>query len=164
MSKRVAVAMSGGVDSSVAASILKEQGYDCIGVFMRNWDGADESGGEHCPIDADFVDMKEVCNTLNIPSFEVSFAKEYWTEVFEPFLDIYQQGVATPNPDVYCNRLIKFSLFKNLVKEKFGIHTMATGHYARLASGGDSPVLLRGVDSSKDQSYFLSMTKVSESL
>ena len=116
------------------------------------------------------LNIFQVCNRLGIPGFEVQFIKEYWTEVFTPFLESYQSGVETPNPDVYCNRHIKFHHFKNFVREKWGISKIATGHYVRLDAGcktikaSDSALpqhlLYTGLDSSKDQSYFLSMTSV----
>jgi tRNA-specific 2-thiouridylase len=161
--------MSGGIDSSAAALLLKEQGYDCIGVYMKNWDASDEAGMETCPYSADLQDMQEVCQRLDIPHVQVDFCKEYWNEVFEPFLDSYRTGLETPNPDVYCNRQVKFNHLRAYALDRLGADYLATGHYARLttetvADGCSKPVLLRGIDESKDQSYFLSMTKVSLSL
>jgi len=159
--KRVAVAMSGGIDSAVSAFLLKRAGYDCVGVFMRNWDRADEVDGvtTACPIDRDRSDWQEVCRRLDIPAVEVEFVKEYWSDVFVPMLDSYQAGGQTPNPDVACNRSIKFNHFRKHVFDHLQVDFMATGHYARIAADdGDQAVLLRGLDARKDQSYFLCMT------
>jgi len=152
--------MSGGIDSSVSAYLLKEQGYDCIGVFMKNWDSSDESESHTtCTLDRDRNDWREVCARLDIPAVEVEFIKEYWHEVFAPMLDSYQSGTQTPNPDVACNRRIKFDHYRRHVFETLGVDAMATGHYARIGlSPSGSPELRTGVDSSKDQSYFLCMT------
>ena len=102
---RVVVGLSGGVDSAVAALLLKEQGHDVIGVFMKNWDEEDESG--QCPAEQDYLDVMKVCGHIGIPAYSVSFAKEYWDRVFSLFLKEYAAG-RTPNPDVLCNREIKF--------------------------------------------------------
>jgi tRNA (5-methylaminomethyl-2-thiouridylate)-methyltransferase len=161
----IAVAMSGGIDSSVAAMILKDQGYNCVGVFMRNWDSSDEIGEVACSIDRDREHMRQVCHRLDIPAVDVDFVKDYWNEVFVPFIDTYRSGSETPNPDVMCNRQIKFLRFRDHVREKLGISTIATGHYARLGlsfnedENGGFPRLLKGSDITKDQSYFLSMTQ-----
>mmetsp|Transcript_20136 Transcript_20136/g.28865 ORF Transcript_20136/g.28865 Transcript_20136/m.28865 type:complete len:398 (-) Transcript_20136:83-1276(-) len=153
----VAVAMSGGIDSSAVAVLLKNQGYDVVGVFMRNWDASDEVAENVCQIDKDRIDMREVCNRLQIPYHEVDFVKEYWVDVFTPFLESYKSGILTPNPDVFCNRFIKFFHLKKYISENLGISTLATGHYARIVQGKTSPELWRGVDPIKDQSYFLSL-------
>ena len=171
LAPRVAVAMSGGIDSAVTAMLLKEKGFDCVGVFMRNWDNSDEAGETSCSISKDFEDMQSVCRRLDMEAVEVEFIKEYWTNVFEPFLDDYRRGL-TPNPDIMCNKYIKFHYFKEFVTRKLGISHMATGHYADVKyvstvnTGLDTvqpcaPVLLRALDRSKDQSYFLSLTCVS---
>ena len=149
--------MSGGIDSSAAAFLLKEQGYDCVGVFMSNWDSTDEVGsGDWCTISQDKKDAQEVCDRLDIPMVEVEFMKEYWNDVFVPFLESYQSGIETPNPDVYCNRHIKFDAFLKYAMDTVGADYMATGHYARV-----SPThgLMRGIDDNKDQSYFLSLVQ-----
>ncbi|HDM1019987.1 TPA: tRNA 2-thiouridine(34) synthase MnmA, partial [Staphylococcus aureus] len=105
---RVVVGMSGGVDSSVTAHVLKEQGYDVIGIFMKNWDDTDENGV--CTATEDYNDVIEVCNQIGIPYYAVNFEKEYWDKVFTYFLDEYKKG-RTPNPDVMCNKEIKFKAF-----------------------------------------------------
>ena len=151
--ERVVVGMSGGVDSSVAALLLKEQGYDVVGVFMKNWDEQDE-GGE-CTAAQDWRDVQRVCGILGIPSYGVNFEKEYRERVFALFLEEYERG-RTPNPDVLCNREIKFKAFLDFAM-KLGAVRMATGHFARSRNVGGRPVLLRGIDPNKDQSYFLYM-------
>eukprot|EP00605_Chrysophyceae_sp_TOSAG23-4_P001257 GSChrysophyteH1.ASY1.ANO1.1368.1 assembled CDS len=166
--------MSGGIDSAAAAYILQSRGYDVIGVFMENWDSSDEAGESACSYSQDLKDVRAVCSRLNIPLHTVSFITEYWNEVFQPTLDIYESGNRTPNPDVACNKVIKFGLLKDYVKKNLGVDYLATGHYARLAYDSKDdhsadcsahfdhhrspPRLLRGCDGSKDQSYFLSMT------
>lgn len=158
----VVVAMSGGIDSSVAAMLLKDQGHDVTGVFMRNWARDDELGQQPCPIDRDRDDMLAVCNRLNIPSKEVEFIKDYWIDVFEPFLEAYESGTLTPNPDVLCNRYIKFNKFREHVFDNLKADYMVTGHYSRILHDdlNACPRLLCGLDETKDQSYFLSMTPV----
>ena len=111
MSERIVVGMSGGVDSSVAALLLKEQGYDVVGVFMKNWEEQDENGV--CTAEADWRDVQDVCGRIDIPCYSVNFAKEYWDRVFSYFLKEYRAG-RTPNPDVLCNREIKFRAFLDL--------------------------------------------------
>ena len=150
--------MSGGVDSSVAAILLKEQGYDVIGLYMRNWDasvnndilGNPNLNNDICPQEQDYNDALAVCNKLDIPLHRIDFVKEYWDYVFTYFLDELKKG-RTPNPDIMCNKYIKFDMF---AKEalKLGADYIATGHYARIQDGK----LLRGIDSNKDQTYFLS--------
>lgn len=150
MSERIVVGMSGGVDSSVAALLLKEQGYDVIGVFMKNWEEQDENGV--CTAEADWRDVRDVCDIIGIPYYSVNFAREYWDRVFSYFLKEYRAG-RTPNPDVLCNREIKFRAFLDFAM-KLGASRMATGHFVQTNDQGD---LLRGVDPNKDQSYFLYM-------
>ncbi len=152
---RVVVGMSGGVDSAVSAYLLKKEGYDVVGLFMKNWDSNINNDKEGitdgvCPQELDYRDAKNVCDELCIPLYRVDFIKEYWDDVFKYFLDELQRG-RTPNPDIMCNKYIKFDLFKKEAK-KLGADKIATGHYARLENGR----LLRGVDSNKDQTYFLS--------
>lgn len=148
---RVVVGMSGGVDSSVTALLLKQQGYDVIGLFMKNWDDTDEFG--HCTAEDDFQDVRRVCDQIGIPYYTVNFEKEYRDKVFRYFLDEYQNG-RTPNPDVMCNREIKFGDFLHKALQ-LGADYLATGHYARVAFRDGAYRLLRGVDPHKDQSYFL---------
>ncbi|GIM45099.1 tRNA-specific 2-thiouridylase MnmA [Collibacillus ludicampi] len=149
---RVVVGMSGGVDSSVTALLLKRQGYDVIGVFMKNWDDTDEFG--HCTATDDFNDVRKVCEQIGIPYYSVNFEKEYMEKVFTYFLDEYKKG-RTPNPDVLCNREIKFKEFLDAALG-LGADYVATGHYARIDFVDGEYRLLRGLDPNKDQSYFLS--------
>lgn len=152
--KRVVLGISGGVDSSVAAVVLKEQGYDVTGIFMKNWDDTDENG--FCTAEKDYEDVIKVCNQLEIPYYSINFEKEYYDRVFTYFLDEYKKG-RTPNPDIMCNKEIKFKAFLNFAYD-LGFDLVATGHYARIGEAKDSSkLLLRGVDNNKDQSYFLSM-------
>jgi tRNA-uridine 2-sulfurtransferase len=146
----VIVGMSGGVDSSVAAWLLQQQGYEVQGLFMSNWD-EDEDG--YCTAAEDFQDARAVCERLAIPLHKVSFAGEYRERVFAYFLEEYRAG-RTPNPDVLCNREIKFGVCFDYAR-RLGAEWVATGHYARVEHAADGPHLLRGVDASKDQSYFL---------
>ena len=156
--KKVVVGMSGGVDSSVAAILLKNQGYEVIGLFMRNWDaslnndilGNPTLNNNICPQEEDYNDAKAVCEKLGIPLHRVDFVKEYWDYVFTYFLDELKKG-RTPNPDIMCNKYIKFDMFAKKAKE-LGADYIATGHYARMKDGK----LLRGIDDNKDQTYFLS--------
>lgn len=148
---RVVIGMSGGVDSSVAALLLKEQGYDVIGIFMKNWDDTDENGV--CTATEDYNDVIEVCNQIGIPYYAVNFEKQYWDKVFTYFLDEYRSG-RTPNPDVMCNKEIKFKAFLEHAIA-LGADYVATGHYARVAYMDGEYKMLRGVDDNKDQTYFL---------
>ncbi len=148
---RVVVGMSGGVDSSVTALLLKEQGYDVIGVFMKNWDDTDEFG--NCTATDDYEDVRRVCVQIGIPYYSVNFEKQYKERVFQYFLDEYAKG-RTPNPDVMCNREIKFKEMLDLALELEADY-LATGHYARVTETEGEFKLLRGVDVGKDQSYFL---------
>ncbi len=153
MKKRVVLGMSGGVDSSVAAVLLKEQGYEVIGVFMKNWDEEDENGV--CMADEDYKDVVAVAEQLNIPYYSINFVKEYWERVFQYFLSEYRLA-RTPNPDVMCNKEIKFKAFLEYA-EKLGADYIATGHYARLIEDENGQkIMLKGVDDNKDQTYFLS--------
>lgn len=147
---KVIVGMSGGVDSSVSALLLLEQGYRVEGLFMKNWD--EDDGSEYCTAKADLEDASQVCGKLGIALHTANFAAEYWDEVFEYFLAEYRVG-RTPNPDILCNREIKFKVFLEYA-ELLGANGIATGHYARTRSNGGTS-LLRGTDGNKDQSYFL---------
>ena len=156
--KKVVIGMSGGVDSSVSAILLKEQGYDVIGLFMRNWDSSinnDFLGNPNldnniCPQEQDYNDALEVCNQIGIPLHRIDFVKEYWDNVFKYFLDELKKG-RTPNPDVMCNKYIKFDYFVREAK-RLGADYIATGHYAKMEDG----YLKRSHDTNKDQTYFLS--------
>jgi tRNA-uridine 2-sulfurtransferase len=148
---RVVVGMSGGVDSSVAALRLKEQGYDVIGIFMKNWDDTDQNGV--CTATEDYNDVIEVCNQIGIPYYAVNFEKQYWDKVFTYFLDEYKAG-RTPNPDVMCNKEIKFKAFLDHAMS-LGADYLATGHYARVEYRDGEYKMLRGIDENKDQTYFL---------
>lgn len=147
----VVVGMSGGVDSSVAALLLKEQGYKVIGIFMKNWDEKDEDGV--CTATDDYEDVRKVCDEIGIPYYTVNFVKEYWDRVFTYFLDEYKKG-RTPNPDVMCNKEIKFKAFLDYAL-KIGADYLATGHYAQVDFVDGEYKMLRGVDNNKDQTYFL---------
>ncbi|MBR1376294.1 MAG: tRNA 2-thiouridine(34) synthase MnmA [Bacilli bacterium] len=155
---KVVIGMSGGVDSSVAAIMLQKQGYEVIGLFMRNWDagvnndvlGNPTLNNNICPQEQDYNDALDVCKKLNIPLHRVDFVKEYWDYVFTYFLDELKKG-RTPNPDIMCNKYIKFDMFVKEAK-KLGADYIATGHYARIKDGK----LLRALDDNKDQTYFLS--------
>ncbi|MDO8272633.1 MAG: tRNA 2-thiouridine(34) synthase MnmA [Gammaproteobacteria bacterium] len=155
-STRVMVGMSGGVDSSVAALLLIEQGYQVEGLFMKNWDEDDDT--EYCTAKADLADALSVCQTLGIQLHTANFAAEYWDNVFEHFIQEYRAG-RTPNPDILCNREIKFKAFLDYASE-LGADLIATGHYARRVTRqtqqGAQTFLLKGLDNNKDQSYFLS--------
>ncbi len=167
MKKRVVVGLSGGVDSSVAAYLLKEAGYEVIGLFMVNWDSAanrDVLGNPNimeatCPQEQDYQDALNVANHLDIPLERVDFIEEYWNDVFKYFLEEYDKG-RTPNPDILCNKYIKFDAFKEHA-ENLNADYIAMGHYARVKQNGEIR-LLRGVDDNKDQTYFLSQLKQSQ--
>lgn len=156
--KKVVIGMSGGVDSSVAAILLKKEGYDVIGLFMRNWDssinndylGNPDINNDICPQEQDYNDAIAVCEKIGIPLYRIDFVKEYWDYVFTYFLEELKKG-RTPNPDIMCNKYIKFDMFVKEAK-KLGADYIATGHYARIKDGK----LLRGIDDNKDQTYFLS--------
>lgn len=148
---RIVVGMSGGVDSSVAALLLKEQGHEVIGLFMHNWEEEDENGV--CCAANDYEDVKRVCNKIGIPYYTVNFAKDYLDRVFSSFLEEYSKG-RTPNPDVLCNREIKFGPFLEYARN-MGVDYIATGHYAKVERIDGKTHLLKAVDTNKDQTYFL---------
>ena len=150
---RVIVGMSGGVDSSVAALLLKRAGHDVTGIFMNNWEEKDEFGV--CTSEPDWADVRAVCDLIGIPCYSVNFAREYRERVFSHFLEEYRKG-RTPNPDVLCNREIKFGVFQNFA-EKLGAEKVATGHFAKVDRGGQAWQLRRAKDENKDQTYFLYM-------
>lgn len=155
---RIVVGMSGGVDSSVTALLLKQQGYDVIGIFMKNWDDTDEFG--RCTAEDDAEDVRRVCEQIDIPYYTVNFEKQYYDKVFTYFLEEYKQG-RTPNPDVMCNREIKFGEFLTKALD-LGAEYVATGHYARVIEQDGKYNLLRGIDTNKDQTYFLNALNQSQ--
>lgn len=146
---RIVVGISGGVDSSVAAYLLKQQGHEVVGLFMVNWEEIDGT----CTAEQDFEDVKRVCNKIGIPYFSVNFAKQYYERVFEYFLDEYKKG-RTPNPDVLCNREVKFGPFLEQAM-KLGADMIATGHYCKKIEKDGKYYLAKADDLNKDQSYFL---------
>jgi tRNA-specific 2-thiouridylase len=143
---KIAVGMSGGVDSSVTALLLKKMGHEVIGIFMKNWDEEDEN----CPAIQDYEDALSVCQKIQIPLYSFNFAKEYWDGVFKNFIADLKKGF-TPNPDVFCNKEIKFNVLLKKAIE-LGAEKLATGHYADISENFE---LLKGSDANKDQSYFL---------
>ncbi len=151
MAKRVVIGMSGGVDSAVAAALLKEQGFDVVGLYMSNWNEQDTNGC--CTGEQDWSDVKYICDKIGIPYYSVDFSKEYMDNVFKLFVEEYKKG-RTPNPDVLCNREIKFGPFADFARQ-LGADYVATGHYCRIRHDGDRHYLLRAVDDNKDQTYFL---------
>ena len=159
--KKVLVGLSGGVDSAVAAWLLKEQGYDVTCAFMRNWDSmanADFAGNptldnDVCPQEADYHDAQLVADKLGLELLRIDFVKEYWDDVFSSFLETYRMG-ETPNPDILCNKYIKFNTFMKFARSR-GFETVATGHYAKTGIENGKTVLMKADDRNKDQSYFL---------
>ncbi len=162
MNKRVLLGFSGGVDSAVAGYLLKKEGYDVTGCFMRNWDalanndylGNPTINDGQCPQEADYEDAKKAAAVLGIPLLRVDFVKEYWDRVFSYFLSEYSRG-RTPNPDVYCNKYIKFDSFLDYAREH-GFGTIAMGHYAKKREYRGTEYVYKAKDRNKDQSYFLS--------
>lgn len=152
MSKHIIVGMSGGVDSSVTALKLLEDGHRVTGLFMKNWE--EDDGTEYCTAMADLADAQQVCDRLGIELKTVNFAAEYWDEVFEVFLSEFKAG-RTPNPDILCNKHVKFKAFLDYAIEDLGAEYIATGHYARIDERNGEYFLLKGLDPNKEQSYFL---------
>tara|TARA_B100001057_G_C22859283_1_gene953850 strand:+ start:218 stop:1309 length:1092 start_codon:yes stop_codon:yes gene_type:complete len=154
INKTVVVGMSGGVDSSVAAYLLQKQGYKVQGLFMQNWQN---EPGEVCTSEVDFQDASKICDQLNIPLHKANFSSEYWDRVFKEFLSEHKKG-RTPNPDILCNREIKFKSFLDYAV-KIGADHIATGHYAKIENRNDQFILKRSKDLNKDQTYFLHEVK-----
>ena len=148
---RIIVGMSGGVDSSVSALLLKQQGYQVEGLFMKNWE--EDDGTEYCTAMEDLADAQAVCDKLGIKLHKANFAAEYWDNVFEHFLNEYRSG-RTPNPDILCNKEIKFKAFLDYAQH-LDADYIAMGHYARGGQVDDKAVLKKGLDDNKDQTYFL---------
>ena len=160
--KRVMIGLSGGVDSAVAAYLLKQQGYEVIGGFMRNWDSSlnnDVLGNpklsqeDICPQEKDYRDAQEVAKLLDIPLYRIDFIKEYWDNVFTYFLEEYKKG-RTPNPDILCNKYIKFDSFAKYART-FDVDYIATGHYAKIEHKDGKAIMYKASDLNKDQTYFL---------
>jgi tRNA-specific 2-thiouridylase len=149
--QKVIIGMSGGVDSSVAALLLLEQGYQVEGLFMKNWEEDDSE--EYCTATEDLADAQSVSDMLGIKLHTVNFSSEYWDQVFEYFLEEYRSG-RTPNPDIMCNKEIKFKAFLDYAID-LGADFIATGHYARIDRSNSQIKMLKGLDDNKDQSYFL---------
>lgn len=147
----VGIGLSGGVDSAVSAYLLKQQGYEVVGVYMSNWKETDENGC--CTGEKDWEDVRNICNKLDIPYYSVDLSSEYYEDVFRLFIEEYRKG-RTPNPDVLCNREIKFGYFANKIKE-MGLDYLATGHYAKAVHQDGRHYLYRSKDENKDQTYFL---------
>ncbi len=150
--KNIIVGMSGGVDSSVTALVLLAQGHEVTGLFMKNWE--EDDGTDYCTALEDLADAQQVCDKLGIELKTVNFAAEYWDEVFEVFLSEFKLG-RTPNPDILCNKHVKFKAFLNYALEDLGADYIATGHYARVGFQNNYYQLLKGLDPNKEQSYFL---------
>ena len=149
---KVVLGLSGGVDSAIAGALLRDQGYDVLAVFMKNWD--EDDGTEYCTAEADYADAQAIADKLQIPLEPINFAQEYWERVFTQFLQHYNQGW-TPNPDILCNREIKFGLFLDYANSR-DVEYIATGHYAKAIVNNSDFSLHQGTDLQKDQTYFLS--------
>ena len=159
---KILIGLSGGVDSAVAAYLLKKQGYDVSACFMRNWDalangdylGNPTINNQQCPQEVDYEDAVKVAKKLDIELLRIDFVKEYWDDVFSYLIREYEIG-RTPNPDIFCNKYIKFSAFLKFAKEK-GFDLIAMGHYAKRVDRDDVSYLCKSFDTNKDQTYFLS--------
>lgn len=149
--KTVVVGMSGGVDSSISALLLKQEGYNVVGMFMKNWDEQDEQGV--CRASYDYQDVCRVCEQLDIPCYAINFVQDYWNQVFVQFLEDFKKGL-TPNPDILCNREIKFKVFLEKALD-LGADFLATGHYCQNERRQEGSLLVKGIDANKDQTYFL---------
>ena len=168
MKEKVMIGLSGGVDSSVAAYILKCQGYDVSGGFMRNWDsmlnndlkGNPTINDSICPQEVDYLDAKKVSEQLSIPLYRIDFVKEYWDDVFTYFLEEYKKG-RTPNPDIFCNKYIKFETFRKFAFSK-GFDYIAMGHYAKKVIVDGEVRIDKAKDLNKDQTYFLSKVSLEQ--
>ncbi|MEQ1545902.1 tRNA 2-thiouridine(34) synthase MnmA [Methyloglobulus sp.] len=159
MVKNIVVGMSGGVDSSITALLLLEQGHQVTGLFMKNWE--EDDGTEYCTAMQDLADAQQVCDKLGIELKTVNFASEYWDDVFEVFLSEFKTG-RTPNPDILCNKYVKFKAFLDYAIQDLGADYIATGHYARVSEKDGEYYLLKGLDPDKEQSYFLYTLKQHE--
>jgi tRNA-uridine 2-sulfurtransferase len=159
MAKNIIVGMSGGVDSSVTALLLLEQGHQVTGLFMKNWE--EDDGTEYCTAMQDLADAQQACDKLGIELKTVNFAAEYWDDVFEVFLSEFKAG-RTPNPDILCNKYVKFKAFLDYAIQDLGADYIATGHYARVSEKEGEYLLLKGLDPDKEQSYFLYTLKQRE--
>ncbi|MCK5898202.1 MAG: tRNA 2-thiouridine(34) synthase MnmA, partial [Methylococcales bacterium] len=150
--KDIIVGMSGGVDSSVTALVLQQQGHHVTGLFMKNWE--EDDGTDYCTALEDLADAQQVCDKLGIELKTVNFSAEYWDEVFEVFLSEFKAG-RTPNPDILCNKHVKFKAFLNYAIDDLGADFIATGHYTQVGFQNNQYQLLKGLDPNKEQSYFL---------
>lgn len=155
--RTVAIGMSGGVDSAVSALMLQRQGYKVLPIHMTNWDHEEEGTQSHCEGQEALKSASDNCKTLGLTLHRASFIDTYWNDVFQPSLSVYESGVRTPNPDVHCNRVIKFGAFKEYISNRFpDVDYIASGHYARISPDLQ---LLRAADQDRDQTYFLSLVK-----
>lgn len=150
--------MSGGVDSAVAAALLKEQGFEVVGLYMANWRETSDDGC--CTGEQDWSDVRDICDRIGIPYYSVDFSEQYMDSVFKLFVEEYKRG-RTPNPDVLCNREIKFGPFADFARQ-MGADFIATGHYCRISHEGGTHTLLRAADENKDQTYFLNQVRTSQ--
>ena len=148
---KIAVGLSGGVDSAVSAYLLQQQGHEVTGIFMQNWET--DNNDPYCTAEQDLADAKAVADKLNIPFHVVNFAREYWDSVFQYCLDEFARG-RTPNPDIWCNKEIKFAVFLRYVRA-LGMEALATGHYAKISEQDGEYRLLKAADDNKEQTYFL---------